>query len=347
MTVLKRSLTRTGSGSPEATVLMPLRNSEEFVEDAIASVLRQENCALEVLISDDVSSDSTYARALERASDYDGPHRIVLFRAESRLGIDHLQALVDQSSCRLVIEAHGDDVSLPGRMARLISIHRETGAALITSLVDHLDGRSVKPERPPQDVSPGWVPVERVLRNDGLFTGARYAFDRVQHEAFARLDSAHAASSHDRLQAFRAALLGRLWYDRERLLQYRAHAGQGSRRMVDTTDALSARFGWSLRFLSMTRKMRADLDHAERRSILGRERAADLRSLLEARQSELLDALLEARDRMVGQRRDLRWVAGEALEALPAPPPTPPRSSRLSAGLGSIAQLRRRLGRRF
>jgi cellulose synthase/poly-beta-1,6-N-acetylglucosamine synthase-like glycosyltransferase len=42
-----------GSEQPEISVVMPVYNCEEFVAEAITSVLKQEGVAVEILISDD------------------------------------------------------------------------------------------------------------------------------------------------------------------------------------------------------------------------------------------------------------------------------------------------------
>ena len=76
---------RPGEGTPELSVLMPLYNSARIAGDAVASVLRQEGCIAEILISDDQSSDGTLAAAREALAGWRGPHRIRLFRSRRRL----------------------------------------------------------------------------------------------------------------------------------------------------------------------------------------------------------------------------------------------------------------------
>ena len=323
---------RLGASHLDASVLMPLFNSASMVAEAIESVLTQKDCVLDVLLSDDGSSDGTLERARAVLDAYDGPHRVRLFRVASHLGIDHLSALVDEASCRLLIEAHGDDVSYPGRMRRLLQIYGETGAALIVSLSDRRDEatRSVKPERAPAGFSTGWLSLAQTVppEGSGLLAGARYALDRVAHDRFPRLESAHAPSSHDRIQAFRAALMGRLWFTEERLLLCRRHQGQGSRGLLDRRSPLTMRFGWSLRHLAAIRAMREDSGHAQREGLIERSAARGIEKLLAERVKQLRADLLDSRDELVRAGLQPLWVTQEemiAWNAAARPAKSPPR----------------------
>jgi len=306
-----------GASEPDASVLMPLFNSASMVAEAVESVLSQDGCVLDVLLSDDVSGDGTLERAEEVVRRHGGPHRIRLYRAAGHLGIDHLHELIDRASCRLLIEAHGDDVSYPGRMARLREIHRATGAALIVSLCDrrHEPAGRIAPEPTPSGLAGGWLTLEQSVppAGSGLLAGARYAFDRIIHDRFPRLDSSRAPSSHDRIQAFRAALLGRLWFTEERLLQCRRHPGQGSRALLDRQSPATLRFGWSLRHLAAMRAMRRDCDHAAREGLVEAGAAEAACRLLAARAGHFQAELLDSRDDLVRAGMQPLWVAQEAL----------------------------------
>lgn len=316
MTLLLLSEKRADS-TPQATVLMPLYDSATMVAESIASVLTQSGCVLDVIISDDCSEDDTLEVALAATRDYSGPHAVRFYSSSERLGIDHLQHLVDQAACRFLIEAHGDDVSPPGRMARLLDIHHETDAALIVSLVNFRHGLVADriPEAPRPDAATGWLTLEQCVppQGNGLLVGARYAFDKVIHDQFPRLDSRLAPSSHDRIQAFRACLLGRLWFTEERLLEYRKHPQQGSKAMVDSQNASTTTFGWSLRHLSALRAMRQDASHARLHELIPDDTYASVIELLAARSEQFLHQLLDSRDALVRTRQEVLWVAQQAL----------------------------------
>ncbi|WP_419897872.1 glycosyltransferase family 2 protein [Roseomonas sp. USHLN139] len=312
---------------PELTVLMPVYMSESMVAEAIASVLAQQGCVMEVIISDDASTDGTLQRAIEACRDYRGPHALRLLASQERAGIDHLGRLIGLARCDFLVEAHGDDVSLPGRMARLLALHREQGAALIVSAVEVRDGatETVTPEAPVEGFRTGWLAVDRCIppQGNGVLVGARYAFHRMIHDAFAPLDSRFIPSSHDRVQAFRAALLGKLWLTEEPLLQYRRHDRQGSKALADLQNRSTRSFGWSLRHLSALRAMQKDTRHAGQRGLIPPEEVERVTALLQAGSATFLSQLLDSRDALVRARQQAMWVSEDALRENNTRPPRP------------------------
>lgn len=317
MTRLRLRHHKADGAHPEASVLMPLYNSQGMVAEAIGSVLRQQGCVLDVLISDDNSDDATFEEARACIEAFSGPHHVRLFKTERRLGIDHLHQLIDQAVCRLLIEAHGDDVSLPGRMVRVLDIHRQTSASLIVSHVFRRQGTTdlVTYEPVRQGLQTGWLTPEQCLppSGNGVLVGARYAFDRAVHDVFPRLDSAFAPSSHDRIQALRASMLGGVWFTDEPLLQYRIHDGQGSTALADVRSNASSSFGWSLRHLSAIRAMQKDVGHAVVHGIIDAGRATRLGERLDECSRHFLKALLDSRDDLVRTGLQALWVPESAL----------------------------------
>ena len=330
---------RDRGAAPEISVLMPVYRTPEFVGDAIGSVLDQTGNVLEVLISDDSSGDATLERALAVAQSYDGPHAIRVFRTRRRLAIDHLGALVAEARAGFMVEAHGDDLSLPGRMAALHTAHRQSGAALVTS-----EAELTEDEAAPGDILPGLQPDSAVLmRRQGVFQGARYGFHRVIYDAFPPLTGAYLPRGHDVVQAFRAQLTGGVHVLGERLLTRRQHAGQWSRsgRSWDARMPPARRFGHALNRLGIVAVMRSDLDHLE--ATRGpHERAASLRGLIDAEERAMLGVLVGARRELRAHGFEPQWRSLDAIERgnqstlrwppsdEPRPPAPPPPLARRS-----------------
>lgn len=96
---------------PELSVLMPVRDAEDHVAQALRSVKRDLPRDAEVVVLDDGSTDGS-RRVLER---YTGD-RVRVLDHPGGLGVGGaLQHLLDASDSRYVARMDADDLSLPGR----------------------------------------------------------------------------------------------------------------------------------------------------------------------------------------------------------------------------------------
>lgn len=90
---------------------------EKYIRDAIKGAFSQDYPNLEIILSDDGSPDRTYEIMQEMASEYKGPHKIILNQNKPNLGPrDHYcKVLYELSKGEFVVLADGDDISLPQR----------------------------------------------------------------------------------------------------------------------------------------------------------------------------------------------------------------------------------------
>ena len=117
-----------GPGRPDAPLVsfqLLAYNQERYVRDAVRGALSQAYEPMEVILSDDASTDGTFEIMKEEADRYSGPHSVVLRRNPGNLGLaEHLNAVMAISRGRIIVVAAGDDVSLPERtpacVARLV-----------------------------------------------------------------------------------------------------------------------------------------------------------------------------------------------------------------------------------
>jgi glycosyltransferase involved in cell wall biosynthesis len=108
-------------GSIAASIVLLTYNQEQFVEEAFLSLLKQNMDDLEIIVSDDNSSDGTWERIQEIADAYSGPKKVILSRNTTNLGIvDNYFSAVEKSSGDLIFMAAGDDISLPNRCSETI-----------------------------------------------------------------------------------------------------------------------------------------------------------------------------------------------------------------------------------
>ena len=104
---------------PRVTVVMPVRNAERYLNEAIDSVLGQSLKELELLAVDDGSSDSTPA-ILARYAAADTRVR-ALSRPSSGIAAA-LNAGIEDARSESIARMDADDVSEPDRLARQLAI---------------------------------------------------------------------------------------------------------------------------------------------------------------------------------------------------------------------------------
>lgn len=100
--------------SPLLTVLMAVYNNEEFVEDAINSILTQTYSNFEFLIIEDASSDSSFS-IIELVSGRDP--RIHVVRNKNNFGLGYcLRMGTRQAFGKYLARMDADDLSFPNRL---------------------------------------------------------------------------------------------------------------------------------------------------------------------------------------------------------------------------------------
>lgn len=107
--------------SPLVTFALFAYNQEQFIREAVGAALAQTYSPLQIILSDDRSSDRTFEIMQDMAIEYRGPHEILLNHNERNLGVGaHVNRLMDLAKGELIVAAAGDDVSVPGRAAILV-----------------------------------------------------------------------------------------------------------------------------------------------------------------------------------------------------------------------------------
>jgi glycosyltransferase involved in cell wall biosynthesis len=106
---------------PLVTLLLLTYNQAPYVSDALRSALAQDYENLEIIISDDCSTDATYTILLDRLKIHSSSKNTIIRRNNVNLGLAaHINILMGLASGDLIIIAAGDDVSLPHRVSTLV-----------------------------------------------------------------------------------------------------------------------------------------------------------------------------------------------------------------------------------
>ncbi len=208
-------------------------NQEKYIREAIKGAFSQTYSPLEIVISDDCSTDGTFRIIEEMCEKYDGQHKIVVNQNRENLGlIGHINRITELSSGELIIYAAGDDISLPHRTAKLVERYLATDrkASLLHSSVYLIDiaGNRVGTRHPPV-ISHGinGMSLEDMALSGALIIGATSAFTRKIEETFGPIT--YSKCVEDLVMGFRSALTGSLEYIPEPLILYRHDSGITSR----------------------------------------------------------------------------------------------------------------------
>lgn len=114
---------------PLISVFMPCFNQQDFVRDAMDSVLSQDYDNIELVVGDDHSTDGTWAIVLEYQSKY--PTKVKAFRNERNLGITmNCNELLRHCSGKYIAFHAGDDLYLPGKLSRQVAAMEAAAAVL-------------------------------------------------------------------------------------------------------------------------------------------------------------------------------------------------------------------------
>jgi glycosyltransferase involved in cell wall biosynthesis len=114
--------------NPLVTLVLFSYNQEDYILEALEGALAQTYSPLEIIISDDFSSDNTFNIISNVMAKYRGPHRIIYRQNQTNLGLaEHINKVMPIVSGKLVITAAGDDISYPNRVFVLVKKWNEIG----------------------------------------------------------------------------------------------------------------------------------------------------------------------------------------------------------------------------
>jgi len=106
---------------PLVTFAVFAYNQEKYIREAVEGAFSQTYSPLEIILSDDCSSDRTFEIMEEMARRYEGPHRVVVRCEITNKGtLGHLLSASRISRGVFFVVAAGDDISLPNRTLALV-----------------------------------------------------------------------------------------------------------------------------------------------------------------------------------------------------------------------------------
>lgn len=234
---------------------------EEFIREAVAGAFAQTYSPLQIVLSDDGSPDKTFEIMQEMASQYQGPHQIVLNRNEPNLGIGgHINKVMSLAKGELVVIAAGDDYSLPHRTETLVNtwlgLNKKPDSLQSATAIMDVDSHIVAEKY----AAPRWADfsAEAIVQGAVVILGATHAWRRSSFERFGPLQSG--CNNEDAAIGFRSALVGGATYIDQVLVRYRAGGVSGSRLFEDGSDLLHFEHKRWSRLLGLWQQMLLDLN---------------------------------------------------------------------------------------
>lgn len=215
--------------TPQVTFFLFAYNQSEYIQAACEAALAQTYTPLQIILSDDCSTDNTYQIMQDTVAKYKGPHQVTLNRNEHNLGlIGHVNRAMELTQADLIVVAAGDDTSVPERTEVIVDLYLKSDAKIfsIHSAVTKIDLNG--------EVIGCWIPPlfenqpspMALAESMSLIIGATHAWTRKTFEVFGPIN--YSQAYEDLVIAYRSILLGGVYYIDVPLVNYRVGNGMST-----------------------------------------------------------------------------------------------------------------------
>ena len=237
---------------PLVSFVLIAYNQENYVREAISGAFAQTYVPLEIILSDDCSTDRTFEIMQESASRYVGPGEILVRRNERNLGLaEHINAVVASARGEIICWAAGDDISLPERTKLLVEPMLRDPCVIGThSRFHNMDLHGAVHEVANRDSSIREYTVEKIIRHGYKVVSQTHAFRKYVFDFFGPILAS--VTNEGAIMAFREAVLGKIVFIDQPTILYRigsgtsTYSGRDSRRLKYHEPVKVV--GWSLGF---------------------------------------------------------------------------------------------------
>lgn len=244
-----KAATSESEENPLVTFALFAYNQEKYIREAVEGALAQTYSPLEIILSDDCSTDRTFEIMKEMAETYHGPNKLTLNRNKVNFGIGkHVSTVAAMCNGKLIVVAAGDDISLPNRVEKVVAAWRQEGfpVCAIYSNVDQVteSGEFIETTCGNPDVRTLLFDELLGKKHKGII-GCSECWHRKLFDVFGKIGAD--VINEDGVMWFRAELIGCILHVPETLVKHRLHnnnSGAGG-----FSDEISGR-SW----LSMNRK---------------------------------------------------------------------------------------------
>ena len=209
---------------PLITFALFAYNQEEYIREAIEGAFSQTYSPLEIILSDDCSTDRTFEIMERMAKEYQGPHTIILNRNNPNLGLcAHVNKVFELASAEIVVVAAGDDISFPDRVTNTWRVFDQNPNVVTVSMeyasidTHGVIRRSLIKIRMCRE---GRYSIADYLQKKLIpVLGATRAYRKVVFQTFGPLSPQ--CYSEDGALLFRSLLIGTMWHQATKGVFYR------------------------------------------------------------------------------------------------------------------------------
>lgn len=222
---------------PFVTFIVMAYNAERFIEEAVQSAFNQDYSNLEIIISDDASTDRTFEIIQQLVAEYNGPlkENIRAIRNEQNLGLaKHLNKLWwHEAKGDWIIVNAGDDISEKNRTTYLVN-QIDLDTTLIYHGIQSINADSVIFNESDTNANLEHIQkknleiiqsgsLDQILNNGAWVLGATMMFSKKIMDRFPPF--LPNLINEDNVQAYRAKYLGQIKFVSTPLMRYRRHEG--------------------------------------------------------------------------------------------------------------------------
>lgn len=213
---------------PLVTCILFAYNQEKYIEEAVKSILNQDYENLEIILSDDCSSDQTYNKICSVVEHSSTKHIVSINQNKKNLGLTaHFNKLLELSNGEIIVVAAGDDISLKDRITKTVELFSKYPNVSFVSFNDIIiddEGYEIsKGQRVNYEGTKTFDLKDFINRRPIPFSGASRAFKKEVYNTFGALNEK--CPTEDTPYIIRGLMLGVTAISSDIAIKYRRHGG--------------------------------------------------------------------------------------------------------------------------
>lgn len=218
---------------PLVTLTLFSYNQDKYIQQAVKSALEQDYSPLEIIISDDCSTDTTLELIKKMVAAYKGAHTVRINHMPQNVGFArHLNHVFDMAEGEIIVVAAGDDICFPNKVSALAQPMLENkNVTGVHSGVIEIDtnGQEIRQN----DISnPEFLADPcQIIESSLAVASQSHAFRKSVHEFFGPYEPF--ITNEGKIMAFRESLKGSILYLSKPLTYYRVGSGISTYNGID------------------------------------------------------------------------------------------------------------------